>query len=267
MHRRYLLPDHQDLNAPLNKEELLILTHRGIISKGDFCTDTTHGTSHTVGELIQHIHPNKRRLLLSKLQRPAYLEIRADTAPLSQQPWEDPNQTDEEDAEGDLLDPEALDPDDLNPDEQDPNIRYTDGGEEILYHAHPSWFCYTKGILLALLLIVAGAIATPQGLHFAAIGFLSASSVLIAIGLHRASKDYIITPERVEILWGIIARSSKEVRIRDIRAIDVREQLITGLLGLGTLDFSSAGQSGVEVYLEFIRNAHRVKQLVRHLQS
>jgi len=75
-----------------------------------------------------------------------------------------------------------------------------------------------------------------------------------------------VTEERVELMWGVIGRSSKEVRIRDIRSIDVRENMLTGLLGLGSVDFSSSANSGVEVVFSYVRGAHKVKQIVRELQ-
>jgi len=93
-----------------------------------------------------------------------------------------------------------------------------------------------------------------------------ASATVTCIAIARFSKDYLITEDRVEVLWGIIGRSSKEVRIRDIRSIDVTERWITGLLGIGTLDFSSAANAGIEVAFKNVRSAHKIKELVRQLQ-
>jgi uncharacterized membrane protein YdbT with pleckstrin-like domain len=115
-------------------------------------------------------------------------------------------------------------------------------------------------------LAVAGALLAPLGLKYAVLGWLVASAALLAVGLFRFSKDYLVTDERVEVIWGVIARSSKEVRIRDIRSIDVRENALTGLLGLGSVDFSSSANSGVEVVFAQVRGAHKVKELVRELQ-
>ena len=69
------------------------------------------------------------------------------------------------------------------------------------------------------------------------------------------------------MVWGVIGRNSKEVRICDIRSIDVYEPGLKGLLGLGTLDFSSAANSGIEVQFKDVRHAHHVKQQVRRLQK
>jgi uncharacterized membrane protein YdbT with pleckstrin-like domain len=69
------------------------------------------------------------------------------------------------------------------------------------------------------------------------------------------------------MVWGIFGRSSKEVRICDIRSIDVHEKGLTGIIGLGSVDFSSSANSGVEVQFKNIRRAHEVKELVRSLQK
>jgi uncharacterized membrane protein YdbT with pleckstrin-like domain len=150
--------------------------------------------------------------------------------------------------------------------EEEGDYELTPSGERILYHGHPSWLCYSKALFLVLLFAIAGAVAVPLGSRYALLGFLCSSATLICVGIGRSSRDYLITDERVEVIWGLIGRSSKELRIRDIRAIDVRERWFTGLLGLGSVDFSSSANSGVEVVFEYIRRAHAVKELVRRLQ-
>jgi hypothetical protein len=39
------------------------------------------------------------------------------------------------------------------------------------------------------------------------------------------------------------------------------------MLGLGTIDFSTAANAGIEVQFRDLRRAHEVKELVRKLQS
>ena len=53
----------------------------------------------------------------------------------------------------------------------------------------------------------------------------------------------------------------------DIRSIDVYESGLKGLLGLGTIDFSTAANAGIEVQFKDMRQAHEVKDLVRKLQK
>lgn len=243
MPSRYRLVEHPDFTETLSREDLLALEQRGSIARGDLCEDEANGRCHTVGELIQGARAGRGGAERARVGRPAYQEIRADQAP-------------------------SLDDDE--PEEEDDEDEYdherTAAGERILFHGHPSWLSYSKALFLCLLLAAAGALAVPFGLRYAVLGFLCASATFTCVGIARFSRDYLITEERVEVLWGLIGRSSKEVRVRDIRAIDVRESWISGLLGLGSVDFSSAGNAGVEVAFDFVRRAHQVKELVRQLQ-
>ena len=91
--------------------------------------------------------------------------------------------------------------------------------------------------------------------------------VLFGVFVARVTHDHIVTPQRVELMWGIIGRNSKEARICDIRSIDVYESGIKGMLGIGTIDFSTAANAGIEVQFKDMRQAHEVKDLVRKLQK
>ena len=252
MNARYRLLEHEDFTEALSREDLFVLAERGSIGRGDICEDIESGRSHVVGELIQGLRVARSADGAARVERPAYMEIRADGVRVE--------------ALGDADDREQDGDDDADPAEDDEGYDLTASRERILYHGHPSWLCYSKALFLVLLLAVAGALAVPLGPRYALLGFLCSSATLICVGIGRSSRDYLITEERVEVIWGLIGRSSKELRIRDIRAIDVRERWFTGLLGLGSVDFSSSANSGVEVVFDYIRKAHAVKELVRRLQ-
>lgn len=240
----YRITDHPEFSEPLSKEDLWLLSERGVIARGDMCTDTDNGQSHTIGELIRGMRQPSPVAAESRVERPAFQEIRADHDGMEEEEWED-----EDDDDGD-----------------DEGFVYTSSGERIMHHAHPSWLCYTKALILAALLCVAAGLGFQFGTRYFILGMACASATVTCIAIARFSKDYLITEDRVEVLWGIIGRSSKEVRIRDIRSIDVTERWITGLLGIGTLDFSSAANAGIEVAFKNVRSAHKIKELVRQLQ-
>lgn len=239
MSARYTLQNHPAFSDPLTKEDLYTLVARGSLARGEMCLDEDTGLTHTVGELVSGMRPATR----SRLNRPAYREISPDSDGYEEEIIEE--------------EPEAEAEDDFN---------YTPSGEAILRHAHPSWLGYTKALFLVLLLLVASGLLFAIQLEYAIIALLCASATLIAIGIARYSHDYIVTHERVELIWGIIGRSSKEARICDIRSIDVYESGIKGMLGLGTIDFSTAANAGIEVQFKDMRQAHEVKDLVRKLQ-
>ncbi|WP_395717367.1 PH domain-containing protein [Prosthecobacter sp.] len=251
MSARYTLQNHPAFGDPLSKNDLYTLVARGSLARGEMCVDEDTGLTHTVGELISGMRPNN---VQSRLNRPAYREISPDHEIVT----EEELIAEEELPEDDEPEPEE---------DEDDNHNYTPSGEVILHHAHPSWLGYTKALFLVLLLLVATGLLFTIQLEYAVITLLCASSTLIAIGIARYSHDYIVTRERVELIWGIIGRSSKEARICDIRSIDVYESGLKGLLGLGTIDFSTAANAGIEVQFKDMRQAHEVKDLVRKLQK
>lgn len=240
---RYRLTEHPAFNELLSREDLLVLSQRGSIGRGDLCEDEESGQYHTVGELIGGM----RRSRGVQESVPRYQEIRGLAGLI---PVEEENENEEDD--------------DASEEDRDE----TDGqGEEVVFQAHPSWLNYGKSLAVMFLMAIGGAVVTAFfGPAFALAGYGAAAVMLIGIMVVRFSKVYVITDERVEVIWGVIGRSSKEVRIRDIRSIDVRENWVGGLLGLGSVDFSSSANAGIEVAFESIRRAHRVKELVRRLQ-
>jgi uncharacterized membrane protein YdbT with pleckstrin-like domain len=103
-------------------------------------------------------------------------------------------------------------------------------------------------------------------------GWFVAGCLLALLGLsyilfERSVKLYLITPERVELIKGFITKSSNEVRVRDIRAINVQKHGFLGLLGVATVEFASAGSDNIEVAFSNIWSAQKVKLLVRRLQD
>jgi hypothetical protein len=249
---RYLLHNHPAFPGLLSKEDLYTLVERGSLARGDLCTDVQTGRDHTVGEVISGMRP-PRASSPPRVDRPAYQEFRAD----------DPHQIDETPPE-DEEDPEE---DAEEEEEEEDKPRYTESGERIWHFGHPSWLSYWKGLFLTLLCLFAAGMLFSMDEAYALISGLSGIAVFIGVSIARSSHDYIVTDERVEYVWGIMGRSSKEVRICDIRSLDVWEKGFKGIvLRLGTLDVSSAGNAGVEVSFRDIRQAHQVKELIRHLQ-
>lgn len=254
MSARYTLPQHPAFSDPLSKEDLYTLVARGSLARGEMCLDEDTGHMHTVGELVSGMRRPSASSGQARIARPMYREISPDTE-LPDEP--EPEAEEEVEEEADEAAPEE---------DKDDDFDYSPSGEIILHHAHPSWLGYTKALILCLLLTVAGGLLCVIQLEYGIIALLCASSTLIAVGIARYSHDYIVTRERVELIWGIVGRSSKEARICDIRSIDVYEAGLKGLLGLGTIDFSTAANAGIEVQFKDMRRAHVVKDLVRKLQ-
>ncbi len=258
MSARYQLHHHPAFSELLSKEDLYVLVERGSLGRGEVCTDTQTGMDHTVGEVVSGMRAPRGLTATARVNRPVYQEIRADFLDEEEGEGDEDAEAGDDEEEGEEGDEEETEEDDAE---------YTADGEKILHLSHPSWLSYTKALFLAMLLaIAAGLLFLFEGQHFL-LALLASTATLTCVAIARFSKDYVVTEQRVELIWGVMGRSSKEVRICDIRSIDVYESGLKGLLGLGTLDFSSSANSGVEVQFKNVRGAHAVKQLVRQLQS
>jgi len=241
MPARYALQNPPAFSDPLSKEDLYTLVARGSLARGEMVVSDETGATHTVGEVIGGMRPPRQ----APMARPAFREITPD--------FEGPPEEIEEEVEEEEV--------------EDERYNYTTSGEPILHHSHPSWLAYAKTLFLAVLLAIAAGLLFLFEPTYALIALVAAIIVLFGVFVARVTHDYIVTPQRVELLWGILGRSSKEARICDIRSIDVYESGLKGMLGLGTIDFSTAANAGIEVQFRDLRRAHEVKELVRKLQS
>lgn len=254
---RYQIPQHPTLGGPHTKDELYLLVERGSIARGEIVTDRVTGRSHKVGELIDGMRVPKIQETNVRIERPAYQEFSGDT------PWE---------MKGGMPAADA-DFEDDEPDLQEEGADLEGGvyeeitGQTTMYHGHPSWLTYGRWLMLALVFASLGAMGMMLDWRWMAAGAVASSMTLCAVIIARQQRDYVITNERIEHEWGIWGRSSKEVRIRDVRSIDVDASGLLGMLGVGTLNVSSASSEDVEVQFKNIRGAHKVKELIRQLQQ
>ncbi len=137
----------------------------------------------------------------------------------------------------------------------------------ILYAGHPSVLSFPKTMLLIAACLAGGFHGREHSAWWLFAGLIAALFGVSWILLERSMRLYLITPRRVEIVTGLIAKSSKEVRIEDIRTINVLTPGLRGLLGVGTVEFASSGGSSIEVAFTEVQAAHRIKGLVRRIQD
>jgi uncharacterized membrane protein YdbT with pleckstrin-like domain len=118
--------------------------------------------------------------------------------------------------------------------------------------------------------VVGGVVAAvwlfPIDLRFSISALLVCGISLTYLTFIRFTRDYMISAKRIEVISGLIARSSNEVRITDIRAINVTCTGVAGIFGIGTVDFFTTGDDP-EVRFEKVWAAKEIKQLVRRVQD
>jgi len=147
--------------------------------------------------------------------------------------------------------------------------------EKTLWQGSVSHFHYLGKWLLAIALVVA-AVGTfffnfsesanlIWGVRAALLGL--AIILVLWIQLDRIRRKYAVTDRRVSSEYGIINKNSNEVRVQDVRSINLRKTGISGLLGIGTVEFSSAATDDADVTFWNISEAEKIRDLVRSLQS
>jgi uncharacterized membrane protein YdbT with pleckstrin-like domain len=87
------------------------------------------------------------------------------------------------------------------------------------------------------------------------------------IALDRRQRRYIITNHRVIVEFGLVSKQSNEIRVQDIRSINLTMTGLKAWFGIGRVEFSSAASDDAEVIFWNTPDAQKVRDLVRSLQS
>ena len=117
-------------------------------------------------------------------------------------------------------------------------------GEETLLEVHPVMFRNNPLLFLLAALTVVG---------------------LLIWWLSTKASKLTVTNKRSIQRKGLIAKFTTEVLHRDVRNIQVDQSAMQRLLGVGSLGISSAGQAGVEIQIEGVRDPAGIKALIdRH---
>lgn len=135
-----------------------------------------------------------------------------------------------------------------------------------LYHGHRSIISFPLPFFGLVGGIVGAVWLYPTDAMYTLAGIIVAVFSLAYLSLTRYTQEYFITDRRIELVTGLIARSSKEVRITDIRAVNVTCEGLPGVFGVGKVDFFTIGDSP-EVSFTEVWAAKEVKTLVRKLQD
>jgi hypothetical protein len=137
--------------------------------------------------------------------------------------------------------------------------------EEIQWTGYPTLWKWTMlfgfGVLLCLLPI-GGFLFFPAYAMFGLITLPIAFIIFAYIYFARTSTRYTITNKRVSMEHGIFTKTSRELRIQDIRSIAAHINFI----GYGDIEFSSASDE-VDVVFTAVAGAGAVRDLVKKLQA
>ena len=124
------------------------------------------------------------------------------------------------------------------------------------YRACPAlrnqWFAILVAIVLFVLFIYFGVkgAAAGGGRNVQVVLALIGVPLLMLVGfiVYRQNVwTFTIRGDTIESCRGIIGRDVQSIRVQDLRNVNVRQTIWQRLLGVGDVEFSSAGGAGVEV--------------------
>lgn len=269
-------------DGPYTEEDLLDMVDADELSAGAICEDTVTGKRMRVRQLFQIIPP-AAAAAGEKSRKPAADRRQG----MEDDQGDDPDGDDEEEEDDDLCEEDAQNhgpqpwrsaevprrakwvPAPL-PEESAPFPRAAAPFPlrvRTFYQGSPSLLTYPFSLLFAFALAAGGWYAGRWDGTFLAGGWIAGCAVLILVLLARSASEYRVTTRRVEVRRGLISKSSKEIRIADIRSITVEKTGLKGLLGVGTVIFSAETGPEEDVIFHDIWRAHTIKDLVRLLQD
>jgi membrane protein YdbS with pleckstrin-like domain len=124
--------------------------------------------------------------------------------------------------------------------------------EKVAWEGRPSMLNYIGMWML-------GVITLPIG-----VGLI----IIISILWSYYSRRYVISNKRVALETGIIVKSSNQLRVKDIRSINVSKIGLGALIfGIGSIELSTAATDKAEVVFSGIKNADEVRDLISRLQG
>ena len=123
---------------------------------------------------------------------------------------------------------------------------------------------YAVGVGLAVLvLLILGLLAGEWGLAAAIAAALVVLTLVIGY-LRRVSTKYLITNQRLRISRGIVRRHVQETRLGRVQNVNYQQSVLDRVLGVGTVDFDTAGTDDSEFRFEWVDGPETVVRAVDH---
>jgi uncharacterized membrane protein YdbT with pleckstrin-like domain len=139
-------------------------------------------------------------------------------------------------------------------------------GETELYAGRPSWRAlmsfYVGGIGLAVLVLVILGLLVGEWALAAAIAAALAVLTLLIGWFRRVSTKYLITTQRLRISRGIVRRQVQETRLERVQNVNYNQGVLDRMLGVGTVDFDTAGTDDSEFRFEWVDGPEQVVRVV-----
>jgi uncharacterized membrane protein YdbT with pleckstrin-like domain len=139
-------------------------------------------------------------------------------------------------------------------------------GERELYAGRPSWRAlmsfYVIGIGVAVLVLVILGLLADSWDTAIVIAAVIAGLTLVIGYLRRVSTKYLITTQRLRISRGSVSKKVQETRLERVQNVNYQQGVIDRLLGVGTVDFDTAGTDDSEFRFEWVNEPEQVVRAV-----
>jgi uncharacterized membrane protein YdbT with pleckstrin-like domain len=147
-----------------------------------------------------------------------------------------------------------------------------ESGEQVFFTGHPSWRSMLglqfKGLLAAILAGVLAGLITAVASSSVSVGWVIAAVLAVfvivaVIGLLRRRRTtYAITNQRLTIQTGLASRELHQTRLERVQNVNLSQSMLERLLGVGTVDFDTAGSASFDFSFRGVAHPHRIVQTV-----
>ncbi|MDG5820620.1 PH domain-containing protein [Natronococcus sp. A-GB7] len=128
----------------------------------------------------------------------------------------------------------------------------------------------SRSVNVGLLFFIAGVFASPGGAGgtLVSVGGMVLLGIVVAVVYEVAYYErfrYELTGDTFDVASGVLARRDREVPLRRIQNVDVRQPVLSRLFGLAAVHIETAGGGQTEVSLQYVdeEEARRLRRQLR----
>lgn len=145
-------------------------------------------------------------------------------------------------------------------------------GESTLYVASPAKINFIRPVIppaIAFVIAVVirsksdptGIAATIAGTFFF-LTFLLSIAVLIKMLFVIYSTKYVVTNCRIIYITGLISVSIKEVRLDDVRGVNLNQTILERLINVGSINIGTAATAETEISMTGVKSPKKIFDLI-----
>lgn len=125
-------------------------------------------------------------------------------------------------------------------------------GEEVVFETHLHWLSFRRTIILSMLMLMSMFSSAAPESKVMVIGLLVVALGVVATleFISYKTSEFCVTSRRVVSKAGFIQRSTIEILISKMEAVEVKQSVFGRIFGYGTI--SAVGQGGTKNPISFV---------------